>query len=161
MWQTGSVNPGYEHFMTNLFRNRLITAIDAVSDSHTKSPGRVLLFLPENELHELPLLFYSWVVRKMGYEIIYIGQMNPLGSVIPLSEKWDPDFIITGMVTGVPRKPLDYLKELAAAFKGKKILIAGTLAPIALKASIQNIIPIRSLGELKANMSGSSPKVQQ
>ncbi len=161
MWQTGTVSPGYEHFMTNLFRSRLITAIDAITDVQKPGCGKALLFLPENELHELPLLFFAWVVKKLGYEIIYVGQMTPLSSVIPLSEKWNPDFLITGMVTGVPRKPLEYLREISASFKGKKILLAGTLAPIASKAAIQNLIPIRSLGELKANMSGSSSKVQQ
>ena len=29
MWQTGSVNPAFEHFMSNLIRQKLIVAIDA------------------------------------------------------------------------------------------------------------------------------------
>ena len=161
MWQTGTVNPGYEHFMTNIFRNRLITALDGIPDNQKPESGKALLFLPENELHELPLPFFAWLARKMNYEIMQLGQMTPLSSVIEISEKWNPDFVITGTVTGLPEKPLEFLKELAKAFSGRKTIVAGTLATVALKSGIEGIIPIRSVGELKASMSGSSSQVRR
>ena len=36
LWQTGSINPAHEHFVSNLFRQKLMVAIDniMVTDSH-------------------------------------------------------------------------------------------------------------------------------
>ena len=158
MWQTGTVSIGYEHFMTSLFRNRLIAALDSVPDVPAPGSGKALLFLPENELHELPLLFFAWVIRKMGFEILYLGQMTPLSAVAAVCEKWNPEYVITGTVTALPKNPLEYLNEISETFSGRKILVGGTLALIATREPVQSIIPIRSVRELKASMSSSFSK---
>jgi MerR family transcriptional regulator, light-induced transcriptional regulator len=155
LWQTGTVDPGYEHFVTNLFRARIISAIESLPNSNT-AKRRAMLFLPENELHELPLLFYAWIVKKLGFEILYLGQMTPLASVITICNKWNPEFIITGTATLFPEDPQSYLTDLSKAFPMRNVLVGGTLAPLASKTAIANIIPIMSPGDLKSSMSGSS-----
>lgn len=160
MWQTGTVDPGYEHFMTGIFRNRLISAIDSLPSPGTNA-RRALLFLPENELHELPLLYFAWIAKKLGFEIMYLGQMTPLESVIKLCEKWNPQFLITGTATLLPDDPMKYLNNLSRAFPGRKILVSGTLAPVAAEAGMNNITAVRSSADLKSNMSGSSSSVQR
>jgi MerR family transcriptional regulator, light-induced transcriptional regulator len=160
MWQTGTISPGYEHFMTALFRNRMISAIDTLSGAPSSKPRRALLFLPENELHEMPLLFFTWVIKKLGFETLYLGQMTPLSSVVPICDKWNPEFVITGTVTGLPEQPGEYLKQLASSFPGRRILVAGTLATVAARSRIKEIIAVTSVQELKTNMSASSSSEQ-
>jgi DNA-binding transcriptional MerR regulator len=64
MWQTGMINPAQEHFATNLIKQRLILAIDSVKSIEIESPKKFLLFLPENEYHEIALLFAYYVIKQ-------------------------------------------------------------------------------------------------
>ncbi|MFO7826254.1 MAG: MerR family transcriptional regulator, partial [Cyclobacterium sp.] len=48
LWQTGSIHPGQEHFISNLVRQKLIVAIDG--QMYTGGGKKFLLFLPEGEL---------------------------------------------------------------------------------------------------------------
>jgi len=59
MWQTGTADIGSEHFITNIFRQKLISAIDTLSPVLKPKRKKILLFLPENELHEIGLLFFN------------------------------------------------------------------------------------------------------
>ena len=57
LWQTASINPAHEHFITNLIRQKIIVAIDGQLPYPNPHAKKYLLFLPEGELHELSLLF--------------------------------------------------------------------------------------------------------
>ncbi len=57
LWQTGSITPAQEHFISNLIRQKLIVAIDGCYVPSKEINNKYLLFLPEGELHEISLLF--------------------------------------------------------------------------------------------------------
>ncbi len=68
------------------------------------------MYLPENELHEMGLLFYTYIVRKAGHEVMYLGQATPVNALADVVERWHPDILITGAMTGLSfMKPADYL----------------------------------------------------
>jgi MerR family transcriptional regulator, light-induced transcriptional regulator len=77
LWQTGSINPAQEHFVSNLMRQKLIVAIDGQAPARLENRPTFILFLHENELHELGLLFYSYLLKKKGVNVIYLGQAVP------------------------------------------------------------------------------------
>jgi DNA-binding transcriptional MerR regulator len=150
-WQTGSVDIGAEHFITNIFRQRIISSLDSLWYSATPGSKRVLIFLPENELHELGLLFFAYVIKKLGHEILYLGQSNPLISVININKQWHADIIVTGLMSGFPGiKPDEYISELGNSFSEQKILVAGILAESADKLKIPQVLAVRTADELKS-----------
>jgi DNA-binding transcriptional MerR regulator len=151
MWQTGSVDPGTEHFLSNIFRKKLEASIDNLSPVIKQKSKRIILFLPENELHELGLLFFHYLVKKGGHESLYLGQSTPLSSVRSANERWSADIIITGLMSGFPDfKSDDYIKDLASSFKGQKILVAGELAKSAVKLKFRNVFPLNSAEDLRS-----------
>jgi MerR family transcriptional regulator, light-induced transcriptional regulator len=153
MWQTGSADIGSEHFVSNIFRRKLIASIDNLTPVLKPERKKIILFLPENELHEIGLLFYNYLIRKAGHESLYLGQSTPLSSVVSANEQWKADILITGLMSGYPDfKPDDYIKALAASFPKQKILVAGVLAGSALKLKLKNIFPIRSSEDLKSHL---------
>ncbi len=150
LWHTGSVNVGAEHFISTIFRNRLISAIDALNPPDRIKRKRVLMFLPDNEIHELSLLFYSYLIIEMGHEVIYLGQSTPIDSVSEVNEKWHSDILVTGTASGMPSaSPEEYLDELSTAFSKQKILVAGLLADEADKNRYPNIFSLRSPDDLR------------
>jgi DNA-binding transcriptional MerR regulator len=78
LWQAGTINPAQEHFISNLVRQKLIVAIDNEMQNMTVNGPRIIFFLPEDEFHEIGLLFYSLLARKEGLEVVYLGMSVPL-----------------------------------------------------------------------------------
>lgn len=150
MWHTGSVNAGGEHFISNILRARLITAFESLPPADDQKARRVIMFLPENELHELGLLFYAYIIRKMGHEVLYLGQTTPFSALAEVNEKWRSDMLFTGALTdlSIP-EPDKYLRNLSSTFNSLKILVSGSLAEHPVINKFDNIFPIRQISDLK------------
>lgn len=153
MWQTGSIDIGGEHFVTNIIRRRLITAIDSLPPPEKPDRQKVIMYLPEGELHEMGLLFFTYIVRKAGHETLYLGQATPVNALIDVVERWHPDLLITGAMTGLSfTKPADYLDRLSTLFREKKILVSGALVQAAREKKYSNIHAVSSVEELKKHL---------
>lgn len=153
MWHTGAVNVGTEHFITSVFRQRLIAAIDALPPPKKDKGSRFLLFLPEGEMHELGLLFYSYLIKKRGNHVLYLGQSTPLKSVFLITRDWNPDIIVTGYMTDLNfRGNENLLKELIMELTGKKIFATGLLANKAKHIKNPDLIAIMDEKDLLRNI---------
>ncbi|MBN1387488.1 MAG: MerR family transcriptional regulator [Bacteroidales bacterium] len=129
LWVTGTITPAQEHFVSNLIRQKLISNIDALISRKRESRKKVLLLLPENELHEIGLLFFAYITRKNGHEILYLGSQTPFDSVVEAVQIWHADIIVTGTLSefsGVQRG--EYLEKLSKVFNKQVIIVSGTLA---------------------------------
>jgi DNA-binding transcriptional MerR regulator len=153
MWQTGSVDIGSEHFISNIFRKRLIVATDTLPGPEGPSRKRILLYLPEREMHELGLLYFSFVARKAGHDTLYLGQTTPFSALIDAVERWNPDILVTGSLTGLPyERPEDYLGRLSSVFANRKILVAGIMTEVAARKKFPNIFTVTSGSDLKLHL---------
>ncbi len=150
MWHTGAITAGTEHFMTVVFRARLISAIDSLPPPNDPKRKRFILFLPENELHELGLLFYSFLIRSAGHETLYLGQSTPFSVLPEACEKWLPDFLVTGSLSFLSvKEPEKYLSQMSSTFPSLKILVGGMLAEVPSAEKYRNIFPVRTAADLK------------
>jgi len=153
MWQTGSSGIGSEHFFSNIIRQRIILATDSLPSAVKEGSKRVILFLPENELHEIVLLYYNYIIRKLGHETIYLGQSTPVKSVSDVNNDWQADIIVTGLMSGYPYlTPEELFIQLGTSFPHQKILVSGALADLTLKSKYSNIYPVRSIDDLKSHL---------
>ncbi len=126
LWQTGSVIPGQEHFVTNLVRQKLILAIDSQHASTHSHPQLFILFLPENEYHELGLLYAHFLIKKFGHNVIYLGANVPLADVKQLADLKKPAFLITSVTTSLAAGNIaEFLEQLSDIYSGN-IIIAGS-----------------------------------
>jgi DNA-binding transcriptional MerR regulator len=153
MWQTGSADVGSEHFITSIFRQKLISAIDTLSPVLKPKRKKVLLFLPENELHEIGLLFCNYIIKKMGHESLYLGQSTPLFAVTEVLSNWKADIIITGLMSGFPGlKSDEYLANLLKSFPKHKFLVAGDFSKSATILKDKRLFPLQTLEDLKSHL---------
>lgn len=125
LWLTKNITPAQEHFISNLIRQKIIVGIDALP-LQSNSPKKALLFLPENELHEIGLLFYHYLLRKAGYRTIYLGQAVPHSDLKHVYNVYRPGILVTSLTTALSDLPVSsYLELLAGDFPCHKILISG------------------------------------
>ncbi len=126
LWQTGSIIPAQEHFVSNLLRQKLIVAIDGQESSVKQSAKNFVLFLHEEELHELGLLFYSYLIKKRGHRVIYLGQIVPMDNLTHIVSIRKVDFFITTFSRGIPKNKLqNYLVKMSHTFPRQKIFFSG------------------------------------
>lgn len=126
MWQTGSINPAREHFVSNLIRQKLIVAIDSQINSSTEKTKNFLLFLPEGEMHELGLLFFAYLLRIRGHKIIYLGQSVPINDIEEIVKVKHFDHILTSIVTSSNGQDIHrYIESLSGLFTDNLIYISG------------------------------------
>lgn len=126
MWQTGSITPAQEHFMSNLIRQKLIVAIDTQYNENAPDAKKFLLYLAEGELHELGLLFSNFIIKSRQQKSIYLGQWLPFDDLLSVYQAHRPDYIVT-LLTSLPRhqEVSNYVKKLSNTFPETQILISG------------------------------------
>ena len=124
LWQTGAINPGQEHFISNLVRQKLIVAIDG---QISKGGGKkFLLFLPEGELHETSMLFASYLIKNKGHKVIYLGQSTPYDDLLSVYNLHQPDYLLTVITTSPSSEYVqEYLNSLSKRFPNAHILVTG------------------------------------
>lgn len=127
LWQTGNITPAHEHFISNLIRQRLLMAIGSLKIPSQKSL-RVVLYLPENELHEIGLLFHHYVVRKAGFLTYYLGQSVPFDDLIKVCEIHRPHILITSFTSHPEPQNLDeYLKKVCKSLAPNWVFASGAV----------------------------------
>jgi MerR family transcriptional regulator, light-induced transcriptional regulator len=126
LWITGSIGPAQEHFMSNLIRQKIIVAIDGQLASLRPDAKKVLLFLPEGELHEIGLLFANYIFRARKNKVIYLGQSLPFSELEFAYEAHKPDIIFTS-ITSVPGidEIQNYIYKLGQRFSEAQVLVTG------------------------------------
>jgi len=84
MWGRDLLFPAQEHFISNMVRNKLCAAIEDMKLANEEE--FVVLFLPEDETHEIGLLFTNYLLRKWKIGTIYLGQNVPVDNVIKVAK---------------------------------------------------------------------------
>lgn len=126
LWQVGSVTPAQEHFISNLIRQKLITAIDQLGQVFNPEAKTYLLFLHEKEMHEIGLLFYSYILQSRGYNVVYLGQAVPYQDLLSVGKLKKVDALITCFVNGIDKGELEaYIKQLKQDFSSQTIYATG------------------------------------
>ncbi len=104
LWQTDTITPAHEHFLSSLIRQKiLINTEKAQSEQKNISNKTFVLYLPENEIHELGLLFINHQIISKGYKSIFLGLSVPLESLVDLKNYYD-ELIYVSYFTVKPEK---------------------------------------------------------
>jgi len=126
LWQTGSINPAHEHFISNLVKQKIYVAIDSIAVPSGNDTKKFLLFLPEWELHDLGLLVYDYLIKSRGFKVIYLGQNVPEDDVYSVTEFLQPDYYLVSFANTIEKEKLEaYILRLAVRYPEKKIFITG------------------------------------
>jgi len=123
MWSANSLRPAQEHFITCLFRQKFLTAVDSLPLSTSKRMW--LLFLPPGEFHEIGLLFANFLLRQSGHRVIYLGSDVPIESLKAVARELEPACILFFLVRKNDQEENEELiLHLSREFKNQKIYVA-------------------------------------
>ena len=148
LWLTNHINPGQEHLVTNVIRQKLIVGIESIK-SNIKINKSVLLFLPQTEYHELSLLFMNYMLKNKGVTTIYLGCSIPLKDVEYLVQLKKPDYIYTHLTSVGPKFNFEkFIATLSKNFPKTPVIISGHLTNTYEKKILAPIIFKKSYAEV-------------
>jgi MerR family transcriptional regulator, light-induced transcriptional regulator len=114
LWQAGTISPAQEHFITFLIKQKLLLNTEKLQVLEPKKTDKVfVLYLPENEIHELGLMYLNYEILLKGYKTIYLGESVPIDCLIDMKKYYDT-IVYVSYLTVEPTKNTinDYIKEL-------------------------------------------------
>ena len=127
LWLSGTIHVAHEHFITNIIKQRMFVAIDQLNVSPLINAKKFLLFLPNQENHELSLLFASFMLRSRGQKVTYLGTSTPLDDLNKIYKLHNPDVIFCAMNSSNSTMPVQvYIQTLSRNFPNTRILITGS-----------------------------------
>jgi DNA-binding transcriptional MerR regulator len=90
LWQTDTITPAHEHFLTSHMKQKILLNIERLQILEPKPVSRTfILFLPDNEIHDIGLLFINYQLRSKGYHTIFLGESVPMSSLVSVLEFFD------------------------------------------------------------------------
>ena len=129
LWQTTSITPAHEHFISNLIRQKLFRGVEELSYSEAHTNKTYVLFLPMNEIHELGLLFIHYNLLLHNKNSIYLGQSVETGDLSHLTKsiKGSITYITSGTVYPETKDISSFLSHFEKTLLGNnnKLWITG------------------------------------
>jgi len=157
MWLTESLCPAQEHFLSSIIRQKLFAAIDSVSEPKQNANARWLLYLPEDEDHDIGLLLASYLLRTAGFRVIYLGAKVPLSAVANTVSVTQPENLLFFMTRA---RPVDdaqaYIDGLAEKFPQLRIYCSGNRRLLSGIACPQNAIWLETLPDFEQLLTAKS-----
>lgn len=125
MWTANLLPPAQEHFMTNLIRQKIFASIDLLPSNNNYKETWVLL-LPEDEFHEIGLLFSYYLLKINNVNVVYLGSNVPVNTLNVSLNELNPDNVLMFLVhNNHVSKPQNYLESINSKKIKGKIYISG------------------------------------
>ncbi|PRP65801.1 MerR family transcriptional regulator [Nonlabens agnitus] len=128
LWQTNTINIAHEHFISNLIKQKLLIQTQ-VLDSRQESldSPTYILFLPENEMHDLGLLFLNYRLRSAGFHTIFLGASMKLDTLSFFQRNGqNPTFVTFITVQPTSKKLPKFLKKFNSKVNQAPLVLLGT-----------------------------------
>ena len=152
LWAANKISPAYEHFCSNMVKQKLSAAIDALPPPKS-SRKSWLLFLRENEFHDIGLLFSYFLLKQAGKKVIYLGSNVPMDTLSQAVHETAPAHLFMFMVHyDSPEETNDYLKALKKLFGNTTIHISGNERLLSALKPAKEINKISSVEELEKQL---------
>ncbi|SHG39819.1 MerR family transcriptional regulator [Winogradskyella jejuensis] len=151
LWQTNTITPAHEHFLTTLIRQKILINTELIqAETKPDSKRTYVLFLPDNEIHELGLMFLNYqIVAHKKYSIL-LGQSVPMDSLKDILDYYD-DIVFISYFTIKPLKEeidkyiTDFNKLLLQKSNAEFWILGKMLDSIDLDTLPEKIKPFKSI----------------
>lgn len=122
LWGTNRAMPAQEHFVSNLIRLKFFAEIEKLPAAKKKA-GKLVLFMPEGEHHEIGVLLGNFLARKNGIKTYYLGTNVPAKDVITVLKTVKAEMALTVIVLW--REEYEKQLERIVTETNGRILVSG------------------------------------
>jgi DNA-binding transcriptional MerR regulator len=123
LWQTDTISPAHEHFISCLIVKKILINIEKLEANKPINSNKVyVLSLPLNEIHQLGLIYLHYEIVSKGYRVIYLGESMPINYLKDLKKHYNSIVFLSYLTIQPERDRInDYVSDM-----GKKLLGDGS-----------------------------------
>ncbi|WP_225034586.1 MerR family transcriptional regulator [Winogradskyella sp. SM1960] len=115
LWQTDTITPAHEHFISQLIRQKILINTEKLQENQNYNSDKTfVLYLPDNEIHDIGLTYINHEVIRHGFRSIYLGQSIPIESLLDLKNYYN-NIVFISYFTIKPEKEnlSDYFQKFS------------------------------------------------
>jgi DNA-binding transcriptional MerR regulator len=114
LWHTETLMIAHEHFISNLIIQKIQSNTEKLQYNINETNKTFVLFLPENEIHEIGLMYLNYELVLRGFHTVYLGQSLPLNNLNYFFESEREICFITSLtIQPYDDKIEDYFNEIS------------------------------------------------
>ena len=155
LWQTNTITPAHEHFISIHIKQKILLNIENLQNLEPKpSTQTFVLYLPENEVHDIGLLFINYELRSRGFHTIFLGESVPINSLGDLLKFFDEVTFIS-YFTVKPEETKDvinYIEDFKTQILKKEStklwLLGAKLTSVDISSYSNSIVKFNSIQDL-------------
>ncbi|MBU3681394.1 MAG: MerR family transcriptional regulator [Flavobacterium sp.] len=114
LWQTDTITPAHEHFISYLIKQKLLINTEKVQVVQPTRTDKVfVLYLPMNEVHELGIMYLNYEILAAGYKTIYLGESVPTSSLKDVKKYFDNIVFVSYMTVQPDKEKInEYIEDI-------------------------------------------------
>jgi DNA-binding transcriptional MerR regulator len=124
LWQTGSLSRAQEQFVRNTIKQIIIIEDNLLKQTKGKSSTTIAMINTSDNLTDNNFLFYKYVLKKRGYDVIFTGGTLPASEVIEIHKIKPFEYlVINSSAFDFAEKKTGYFNSIGKSLMIKKIIL--------------------------------------
>jgi MerR family transcriptional regulator, light-induced transcriptional regulator len=124
LWQTGSLSRAQEQFVRNTIRQLIIIEDNLLKNDAKRSKSAIAMINTSDNLTDNNFLFYKYILKKRGYDVIFTGGILPASEVIEIHKIKPFEFlVVNSSAFDFAEKKIGYFSTLGKSLMLKKIIL--------------------------------------
>ncbi|MFK8036672.1 MAG: MerR family transcriptional regulator [Crocinitomicaceae bacterium] len=155
LWQTNSIQPAHEYFISNLVRQKIYVEIENVDVITSENEDHLhVILLPLNEIHDLGSLFLHYQLSSWGKNVVYLGpniSEKSLGAISEL-QHGKTTFFVYGTIYPLTDQISEFVDNITRVLNEKDRLVLAGRKAVEIRESCKldsRITVLENLLELK------------
>ncbi len=124
LWQTGSLSRAQEQFIRNTFRQLITVEDNLLKPFPGKSRPSVAMINTSDNFTDNNFLFYKYVLKKRGFDVIFTGGILPASEVIEIYKIKPFEYlVVNSSAFDFAKKKIGYFNSIGKSLMIKKIIL--------------------------------------
>jgi MerR family transcriptional regulator, light-induced transcriptional regulator len=124
LWQTGSLSRAQEQFVRNTIKQLIIIEDNILKPAPGKSKASVAMINTSDNLTDNNFLFYKYILKKRGYDVIFTGGILPASEVIEIHKIKPFEYlVINSSAFDFAEKKIGYFSNIGKSLMLKNIIL--------------------------------------
>ena len=141
LWQTGSLSRAQEQFVRNTIKQLIIIEDNNLKSEKIRSKRSLAMINTSDNLTDNNFLFYKYVLKKRGFDVIFTGGILPASEVIEMHKIKPFDYlVVNSSAFDFAEKKIGYFNNIGKSLVLKKIILTDSPASIENKKSYDKLV---------------------
>jgi hypothetical protein len=124
LWQTGSLSRAQEQFIRNTIRQIITVEDNGIKVWKGTSGPSVAMINTSDNLTDNNFLFYKYVLKKRGYDVIFTGGILPASEVVEIYKIKPFEYLVVNSSEfDFAKKKIAYFNNIVKSLMIKKIIL--------------------------------------